>query len=168
MPKICDNKSVGVVVREGDNFVMILRKTVPIAYAFVAGHCDGQPFSATAVKELAEESGLHATGMELRLKDTFGNPCKREGGSWHEWEVYRATHWSGALRDEPGKTEVSWKSLVELQALAERTKAFAEKLEIPIYDLFQITQALQQDPAWLENPGLEPIWVMILERIAIL
>ena len=44
MAKQCDNKSVGVIIRRGGDFAVILRKNYPIAYAFIAGHLDKSCF----------------------------------------------------------------------------------------------------------------------------
>ena len=79
MSKICDNKSVGIIVRKDGNVLMIERKKYPFGFALPAGHQDGDTPEKTAAKELSEETGLIADKLEKKLEMFFKNPCRREG-----------------------------------------------------------------------------------------
>ncbi len=167
MPKICDNKSVGVIIRKGDAFAIITRKNYPVAYAPVAGHVDGDTFKDAAIKEAGEEVGICVEMLEKKLQETFPNPCKRECGSWHEWQVFEATKWSGELHASSDAKDARWVSRAELLALVDRTLYFEKKLGIPVSDLAKSTPSFVEDSLWQENPGLEPVWVVIFEKMKI-
>jgi len=168
MGKLCDNKSVGVIIRDNDTFAVIERKNFPVAYAFVAGHLDGDICEDAARKEANEEVGIRIDSLEKKLQEKYFNSCKREGGSWHEWCVYEATQWSGTLRAASDAATAQFMTLDELEKLEKRTEYISEKLGIPIDDLENSTPKFAEDPEWIEKPGLEPVWVVMLCKIGIL
>ena len=99
MPKVCDNTSVGQIIRDGEKIVVIERANYPEAFALPAGHVDGDPnFYDAMVREIKEEAGLEVGENKLVFEEDINNPCKREGGSFHDWEVFEASVWSGDLR----------------------------------------------------------------------
>src|SRR3989344_7546233 len=98
MPKICDNKSVGIIVRKDGKLLMIERKKYPFGFALPAGHQDGDSPEKTAAKELSEEAGLMAENLEKRLEVSFNNPCRRDGGTYHDWTIFEASRWHGELK----------------------------------------------------------------------
>jgi len=164
----CDNKSVGVIIRSRDTFAVIKRKNYPIAYAFVAGHLDGMTPEEAAQTEAQEESNISIHSLKEVLHKRLENPCKREGGSWHEWFVYEAIDWSGTLSAGSDAKEASWKSQDDLRALAKRTHFFSKKLNIPLSDVATLTEEVVNDPDWQKEPGLEPVWVILLEKLALI
>jgi len=168
MSKVCDNKSVGVIIRDGDKFAVIKRKNYPVAYAFVAGHLDGDSFEKAAEKEAKEEANIKILVLEKKLAETLENPCKREGGSRHQWEVFEAVKWEGELRPSSDAKEAFWASLEDLKKLAERTVDFSKKLGIAIDDVSCFTRAVTDDPEWQKDPGLEPVWLVMLRTIGIM
>lgn len=168
MPKICDNKSVGVIIRNGNQLAMIKRKNYPVAYAFIAGHLDGDSYWDAAIKEAGEEGGIVILSIEKRFEGYFKNSCKRDGGTGHKWEVWEATEWKGDLKPSSDAKEAFWASEERLRKLAERTHSFAKKFGIVVDDEPEIAAAVTSDPEWQQEPGLEPVWVMMLEKMKIL
>lgn len=168
MPKICDNKSVGIIIRQGDKFAMIQRKNFPEAYAFVAGHLDHDTFEKAAVKEAKEEADITVFSLKKKLEEKFYNPCQRENGLWHEWQVFEALKWAGELKSGSDAKETFWATRDDLVRLAERTLYFSTKLDMPFEDLTRFVPAVTSDPEWQKNPGLEPIWLVMLHKIGIL
>lgn len=170
MPKNCDNKSVGVIIRRGDDFALIKRINFPVAFAFIAGHCDGETFEKQAVAEAKEEGGITVTKLEKKLHETFKNPCKRDGGKCHEWTVFEATEWSGELKASSDAKEASWVSPLELARLARRSDSFLVKHGFTPhrFDLALATKILDIDTLWQKNPGLELVWLLMLRKIGIL
>lgn len=168
MSKVCDNKSVGIIIRKGDDFAVILRKNYPVAYAFIAGHLDGDTFEVSAVKEAREEGTIIITELKEKLAEKYHNSCKREGGSWHEWKIFEATKWSGELKASSDAKEAYWKSRAELRDLADRTIYFSDKLGIPLEKISELDAALNKNPEWIKNPGLETVWLLLLRSVGIL
>jgi len=164
----CDNKSVGVIIKDRSKFAVIKRKNYPVAYAFVAGHLDGMTPEEAAKTEAQEESNITVHALKEVLHERFENPCKRTGGSWHEWYVFDAADWSGNLKAGSDAKEARWISHDELYTLAERTHSFSEKFNIPFSKISTLTEKVVGDSEWQESPGLEPVWVVLLERIGIL
>lgn len=168
MAKICDNKSVGIIIKKDNLFAIIKRKNYPVSYAFVAGHLDGGTARQMAIIETAEEASINVDELELRLEETFSNPCKRDGGSWHEWVVWEAVKWHGDLTAGSDAKEAFFVSPEELRALADKTRSFSKQIGIPINNIKQFTEAVVNTTEWKKEPGLEPVWVLILNKIGIL
>ena len=150
--KNCDNKSVGVIIQspEGE-FALLKRARFPIGIAPPAGHIDehGLPEQA-AVIEVQEELGLVIAINRLRntvIQDRrVDNLCRRPGGDHHNWWVYESNEYSGELAPNADETQgADWHNPDQLQALADRTKAF------------QTGQVGQEE--WQTSPGLEEIWL---------
>lgn len=168
MSKQCDNKSVGIIIHGVKGFVVILRANYPVAYAMVAGHLDGDNFKDAAKKESREEAGITINTLELKHSEKFPNSCKRGGGGWHEWQFFEATNWHGELKAGSDAKKAFWKTPDELKKLELRTLQFAKKYNVPVDDVARLTPLVVEDPEWQENPGLEPVWVVALEKIGIL
>jgi 8-oxo-dGTP pyrophosphatase MutT (NUDIX family) len=150
--KLCDHTSVGVIIRDDrGRFLLLKRAIFPVGIAPPAGHIDthGSPAQA-AIAEVAEEVGLVIAPKDLhetiiQKRQTF-LPCSRPEGDWHAWWIYTANHYSGELRPDKRETKgAEWYSGEQLQALADRTRAFQAG---------QIPAAQYQD-----EPGLEPVWI---------
>src|SRR5579884_713310 len=165
-PTHCNHTSVGTIVERGGKYLLFRRVKKPAGHAPSAGHVDelpyiGHPDEATiyakaARRELQEEVGLEALRLDLVLEATTTFPCRRIGGTWHKWRIYRATVSPDA--QPQGKAdesrELTWYWPGELAQLAERTRDYL---------------AGQVDEAdWEARPGLEPVWLGFFNTLGIL
>lgn len=174
MAKICDNKSVGEIIRKDGKIVMIERLNYPEAFALPAGHCDGMSFEMSAIKESKEEVGVDIQENKMIWRGDLQNLCKREGGTHHFWEVFEAIKWSGKLKEGDDAKRFFLVTEEELRKIAERTEYFIKKYNISHERIADLTLAIfgdpssserKTDPEWKENPGLEPAWYSILKKI---
>lgn len=163
----CDNKSVGVIIKRDDGaFAVIKRKNYPVSYAFVAGHLDGDTPEEAAKKESREEAHIDIKELKELLHKTFQNPCKRPGGSFHEWYIFEAADWAGELKSGSDAKETFFVSPDELKNLIKKTESFSQKSEIPLDDdhIAPFTEYVTKDPDWQKSPGFEPVWVLLLKE----
>ncbi len=153
MPKICDHTSVGVILTDDQNRVLlILRAKFPSGYAAPAGHVDNHgALEQTAVGEDREEVGFDIPLSDL-WKTKIANkrvdlPCRRPGGNYHDWTVYEIEKYSGRLDPDERETKgANWHTREQVQELAERTRQ---------YQAGAIGEA-----EWQQDPGLEPVWLL--------
>ena len=166
MDKICDHKSAGVLVKKDGAILIIERKKFPAGFALPAGHLDGDSFLDAARRELKEETGIEAEKLEHLFSEELPNPCRRQGGTHHQWQVFRAEIWSGEIKRSPDETQsAEWAGKERMSGLAERTETFARKHKISTSDIAALTTALSNDPEWQSSPGLEPVWYHFLKRL---
>ena len=174
--KICDNTSVGQIIRNGKKIAVIERINYPEAYALPAGHVDGdRSFTAAMLREIEEEAGLLVEENKSVFKEDIDNPCKRTGGTHHLWEVYEALRWSGILKAGSDARKARWFSAEELKKIAERTEYFMKKYGIPYDHVGELTIAIfgknpedkATDPEWKKEMGLEPVWYYILKKLEV-
>lgn len=175
MPKICDNTSVGQIIKQDGSFLMIERFNYPQSYAFVAGHGDGLAMEAAAKKESLEEAGIEIVENKLVWKGNINNFCKREGGNHHVWEVFEAIFWTGEPKAGDDAKEFFWALPERLRQLANRTEYFMKKYDIFYDRVADLTKAIfgdpkdkKTDPQWQNDMGLEPVWYFILKELKIL
>lgn len=159
MPYKCDGMSVGVLIFDADNrLLMITRAHAPSGIAPVAGHVRDEHPDYThldaAIAETREEVGLTVTREDLRRvyiqwhQSRCGADIPHPSGG-HDWQVYVATRWSGTVvRAEEEATDARWYTPEQVQELAERTFAYARG---------EVTEE-----EWEASPGLEPVWAEIL------
>lgn len=164
MPKICDHTSVGVIVRDPQrNTAVIKRKNFPVAYALPAGHCDGDSYENAAKREAKEEIGIDVLAQEKICEGTYLNPCRREGGDHHNWQIFEVGEWRGIPTAGSDAQELIWLPESSITALASRTARIAEQ-----YVLLRstnqglLTRLLASDQEWRADPGLELVWCLIL------
>jgi len=142
--KECDNTSVGMIVREEGNLLLIERGRFPFGYAPPAGHLDGNSYEDAARRELEEEVGLQASEIKLIAQGRKENMCRRDGGSHHDWKIYEVQV-SGELDFSPDEVKQGrFYTIEEIKTFSERTHAFLSG---------SIT-----DEDWQSDPGLEPVW----------
>jgi len=155
MSKICDHTSVGMIVRRDGKILLIERAKFPKGFACPAGHVDGdESYEVSAQRELKEEVGLDAARLELLVDKRMDNPCRCEGGSWHQWKVYEVEATGDIERSLDETKKAGWYSIEDMQALAEKTEKF-QKGEIA-------------EEEWNEHPGLEPVWYDWFKELKIL
>lgn len=171
MPKVCDNKSVGILVwNDRDELLMIERKKYNPGFAIPAGHQDGDDPETTAKKELSEEVGLTANVLQEALKLSLPNPCKREGGSRHDWTIFEAASWSGEIKPSEEETKsYCWADKGTIARLVRRLEDFSAQKKIPleINNLSALVTATNEDSDWRKSPGLEPPMYFLFKKLGI-
>jgi len=147
--KRCDNRSVGVIITDGQGRYLVFdRHTFPPGVAACAGHVDEHGTDEDAARsEALEEVGLVVDLLVPLAAGWRDNPCRRlpgPKGTGHDWVVFMATA-HGTLAPSPRETRnARWVTRPQLQALFTRTLALAAN-----------TISLAE----FENlPGLEPSW----------
>lgn len=144
MDKICDHKSVGMVVLKNQKLLLIERAKPPFGFAIPAGHVDDdQSFEAAAKRELSEEVGLKTIIMKLLHEGRKNNLCRRKNGTWHYWKIYQMETEGEIKRSLSETNQAGWYSKSEITKLANKTRDYFKK---------KIT-----DEKWQLNPGLEPV-----------
>lgn len=127
MTPVCDNKSVGVIIKNLSGAVLLIeRARFPLAIAPPAGHIDEHGSSLkTAVNEVFEEVGvsLEAENLRMVLSDlTIQNKCRR-GGDYHIWDVYEVTVDSDSFVASKDETNgARWYDKPELRDLIAQTR----------------------------------------------
>ena len=155
MEAICDNKSVGVIIRNTQNKVLLIdRARFPFGLAAPAGHIDEHGSEAqTAIQEVFEEVGLMLPLVGLRKvisSRRIENTCRRLGGDYHDWTVFMADGITGTpVSNNDEIINSNWYSPRELQVLADKSVSFKG---------IQIEKGQQL---------LEPIWLGFLSELGI-
>lgn len=151
MTKRCDNQSVGVLIKDDSNRMLLIeRKKFPFGYAPPAGHIDdfASPEDC-AIGEVQEEVGLKVESLELVYQGRHENRCRREGGYYHNWHVFKASV-SGEITASPDEvSSYKWCSQSEFEKLIIQTREY-------------ITGKISEED-WQREPGLEPVWLEIFE-----
>lgn len=154
--QVCNNTSCGMVVKDAKGrYLLIERMNYPKGFACPAGHLEqGESFEQAAKRELKEEVGLEAAFLTELLHKKMQNPCRRPGGSWHEWKVY-GVEAKGNVAIEPSEAKkYVWLTQDEIRQMAERT-ALYEKGSV-------------SEDEWNARPGLEPAWRDLLRDLGII
>lgn len=153
--KICDNTSVGIFVWKEEKLLLIERARFPAGFALPAGHVDGDDtFEIAAIRELKEEVGLGVTNINLILEERRENKCRREGGLWHYWKLYKADT-TGDIHSSMEETKkVGWYSIGDIKQLSAKTEDYLNK---------KITEE-----NWIKSPGLEPVMYEFFKKLNII
>ena len=155
LPKACDNKSVGMIIRQGETILLIERRKPPYGFAPPAGHVDDKgSFENAAKEETEEEVGLSVTNLKLVVEGRKENLCRRPGGSWHYWKVYEVETSGEVKRSEDETKQAGWYSVDQIIKLANRTEKYFAG-EIPEAD-------------WQNSPGLERAWYEWFKELRII
>lgn len=143
-----------MIVWRDDSLLLIERGREPWGFAPPAGHVDGDAsFEEAARRELREEVGLEARKLELVASGTKQNPCRRAGGSWHFWKIYRVDA-NGEVRSSPDEVKkFQWCSPQQVCELAKKTTLYREG---------RISEI-----EWRDRPGLEPVWADWLGELGV-
>ena len=154
MNKICDHKSVGMLVWKDGKLLLIERMKFPFAWAPPAGHLDGnESFEEMAKIELFEETGLSTKALKLIDSGRKENPCRRIDGTWHFWQIFEVETEGEINRSLSETKQIGWFGIDEIKKLAERTEE---------YEAGKISE-----DDWKKNPGLEKVWQQWLSELKI-
>ena len=155
MTKICDHTSVGIIVRRGEEILLIERKKFPFGFAPPSGHVDLDPDYETAAKrELKEEVGLEVVELNLLIEGKKENKCRRDGGTWHYWKIYQAEVQGDIVASSDETKQVGWFSPERIRELSDRTGKYLSG---------EITEK-----EWEESPGIEVVWYEWFKELEII
>ena len=155
MANKCDNKSVGMLIWRDEKLLLIEKKKKPFGFAPPAGHLDGDnSFEQAAKRELKEEVGLDANKIELIIEGRKENPCRREGGTWHYWKIYKIEVSGEIKRSESETKQANFFTKDDLLLLSLKTEQYIN------------SHITQED--WEKSPGLEIVWYEWLKKLQII
>jgi 8-oxo-dGTP pyrophosphatase MutT (NUDIX family) len=148
--KICDNRSVGVIIRDPARRLLVFeRATFPVGIAPVAGHVDDHGSDEDAARaEVREEVGLTVTDLRLIGRVWRGNRCRRSPGPrgiGHMWALFEADVTGDLDPSERETRNARWITEDEMVGLCHRTADYAAG---------RVTEA-----EFAASPGIEPVWV---------
>lgn len=156
--KKCDNRSAGVLLYDDlGKIYLIERMKEPYGWAPPAGHVDndGTDYRAAAKRETMEEVGIKVKKITLLLSRTFNNKCRRRGGDFHRWQVFRAKEWGGKPKRSKKETkDARWFTPDEVKVLAQRSALYLRG-KVP-------------EKEWEKNPGIEIVWYKIFKLLKII
>jgi len=161
------------LVRNGKKILLIERKQYNYGFALPAGHGDGDDPLTCAKKELGEEVGLTMVRGEIVLSMALPNPCKREGGTHHDWSVVEAVKWEGNVNINQPDDEAKSYLWADKNRISEHSKdledfvAFVVGIELSPKNLSQIVKATNERPEWKQCPGLEPPMYFLFKELGI-
>ena len=174
LPKVCDHTSVGVVARDDQGrILMIKRKKYPFGVALPSGHCDGKDYSLACFDEFETETGLKITGAPhpVTLKSPRKDLLCRRGGQYHYWQIFEVD-WSGRLsRDKNETLGAGWYAPDEIRLLAEKTKEYLRKLKLSAQaEEVSWQKSLKEsvEKEWQADPGLEVVWYEFFKELNVI
>lgn len=133
-----------MIVEQDGKILLIERARIPLGFSIPAGHVDdNESYEEAARRELEEEVGLHATELRLVTEGRKNVACRRPGGDWHYWKMYRVTATGEIKRSLEETKKAGWYSHTRIKELAVRTEEFLKG---------NITTE-----QWEQTPGLEPV-----------
>jgi ADP-ribose pyrophosphatase YjhB (NUDIX family) len=144
MTKVCDNKSVGMLIKRGEKVLLIERRKPPFGFAPPAGHLDGDTFEHSAIRETEEEVGLKVNKVTLLVEGKKENKCRRIGGNWHYWKICQVETVGDIKRSEDETKQANWYSADEIEELAKKTESYLS--------------GTVSRKEWEKSPGIEPVW----------
>jgi len=155
MTKVCDNKSVGMLIWKNDKLLLIERKLFPFGFAPPAGHVDDKGgFENAAKEEVQEEVGLNPTDIKLIAEGRKNNKCRRKGGNYHYWKIYEVEA-EGELKPSKDETkQADWYTKEQIRELSEKTIKY-------------INGEINEED-WQANPGIEPVWYDWFKELSVI
>jgi len=142
-------------VWKDDKLLLIERMKFPFGFAVPAGHVDGdKTFEEAAGRELEEEVGLKAKTLEKIFEGRKENPCRRQGGAWHFWKMYKVETTGELKRSLDETKKAGWYDKKQIQKLAEKTVK---------YKMGEISEE-----EWQKNPGLEVMMYEYFKELKII
>ncbi len=133
-----------MLVEQDGKILLIERARIPLGFSIPAGHLDGEEsYEEAARRELEEEVGLHAIELHLVIEGRKDVACRRSGGDWHYWKIYRVTTIGEIKRSLEETKKVGWYSQSEMKELGKRTGEYLA--------------GNMTTEEWEQKPGLEPV-----------
>jgi len=155
MHQICDNTSVGMLIRKDNRLLLIERKLFPFGFAPPAGHVDNKGgYEKAAKKEVQEEVGLNATKLKLVIEGKKDNKCRRKGGDWHYWKVYEVEAEGELMPSGEEVKQIGWYTEKQIKELAQRTRNY-------------INGEISEEE-WQKSPGIEIVWYEWFKQLKII
>lgn len=155
MSKVCDHTSVGMIIKRGNEVLLIERRKPPFGFAPPAGHIDDKgSFENAAKEEVQEEVGLTPLEIKLIKEGRKNNHCRREEGTWHYWKIYEVRTTGEIRRSEEETKQVGWFSLDQIKSLADRTNDY-------------LSGKISEEE-WQKSPGIEPVWLEWFKELRII
>ncbi len=155
MIKRCDHTSVGMMVWKKEKLLLIERKKFPFGIAPPSGHVDNHGnFEKAAKAELKEEVGLDAKNLKLLVEGRKENKCRREGGTWHYWKIYKIVANGRVKASDDEMNKFNWYGKKEIILLAQKTENYLKG------------KISEED--WKISPGLELVWYEWFKKLKII
>lgn len=155
MVALCDHKSVGVIISNQQDEVLLLeRARFPLGLAPPAGHVDeyGSYLNA-AICEVHEEVGIKLDLKDLSEKIVqrrINNICRRRGGDHHVWTIYTVKVDDRSFTADSRETNgAAWYTASEIRELIDKTLRLKHT-------------AIQDD-----MPVLEYIWAHLFDELSV-
>jgi ADP-ribose pyrophosphatase YjhB (NUDIX family) len=148
----CSRQSVGVIIRRGDDLLLVERLSGAVGMACVAGHVEpGETFEEAAVRETQEESGLQVISLRRVTGGRRYERCKRAGSDYHDWVVFEAEVANYDAHHNPTESKrIGYFSPDLLAGLVRRTEEYLEHI------------ISEED--WRSRPGFERVWFFWLRQ----
>ena len=128
------HRSVGAIIRKGNQILMLDRKKFPFGWACPAGHIDeGESPEQAIEREIKEETGLDIKNFRPLIHEFVEwNECSK-GKRGHDWYVFEADDFEGELKmNEAEEKNLAWKTTEEIRGaeLEEVWQYWFKKLKI--------------------------------------
>lgn len=110
--------SVGAVIADKGEYLLIDRKTPPLGFAGIAGHIDeGETPEQAIVREIREESGLEVkTAKLIGEEDLDWNWCNK-GINHHHWYLFECEIVGKIDRNTTETKSIDWYSKTQIEKL---------------------------------------------------
>ena len=155
----CDGTSVGVIITNASDEYLMIEQTMPtVGIAPPTSHVDGHGSAKDiAYAQIREAVGISVPWLATVAATWRENICGRRPGPQgpgHHWTVYSGLVDDTVATDAAPPANARWYSRREVQALADRTAAYAA--------------GAMSAADFTADPGIEPVWVDWLCRAQVI